>query len=351
MRIDLDELLLPLSGEQPAGGCVEYEPVYEEIRQARESDPDYLPQDEWRTPLRKADWPKVIRLSALILRETSKDLQVACWLAEGVSQQYGINGIRESLAFLHRFIVRYWDSGWPEKNDDDGLLVSHAIVSRLDRQLSAHIIQLPLLGQPESTLEYWRKVLAYEHQASMAPDDHGSGDFSAETFYLWASRQSAEKLAQLHKDLSQLSVGLADFESAYQTLNPQAGVPALGLTAQGIDDLKTFSRRLAGLVTPVSEDVMSLNVLAREDEQSVSQTGALAAGGSSQKMSRDLAISQMLTIAHFFRQTEPSSPVPFLMERAARWAAMTLTEWLEEMLSDNNSLNDINNVLTGPGQE
>ncbi|WP_277972977.1 type VI secretion system protein TssA [Pantoea agglomerans] len=351
MKIDLDELLVPFPGKWPAGKCVEYEPVYEEIRQARESDPDYLPQDEWRAPLRKADWPKVIRLSTLILRETSKDLQVACWLVEGFSQQYGINGIRESLAFLHRFIIRYWDCGWPDKNDDDGQLVSHAIVSRLDRHLAALVIQLPLLGQPESTLEYWQKVLAYEYQTTMAPDGCDNGDFSAEKFQQWASRQPAENLARLNNDLSQLSVCLADFESAYQTLNPQTGVPALGQTAQGINDLKTFSRRLTELVTPVSEDVMSLNVLAREDEQPVSQTSALAAGGNSQKMSRDLAITQMLTIAHFFRQTEPSSPVPFLMERAARWAAMTLTEWLEEMLSDNNSLHDINNVLTGPGQE
>jgi len=64
-------------------------------------------------------------------------------------------------------------------------------------------------------------------------------------------------------------------------------------------------------------------------------------------MSRDLAISHMLTIAHFFRQSEPSSPVPFLMERAARWAGMTLTEWLEEMLEDKSSMRDINKVLKG----
>lgn len=70
-----------------------------------------------------------------------------------------------------------------------------------------------------------------------------------------------------------------------------------------------------------------------------------------QTMSRDLAVSQMLTIAHFFRQTEPSSPVPFLMERAARWANMTLTEWLEEMLQDDSSLRDINHVLKGSERE
>lgn len=349
--IDFEGLLLPLPGEWPAGRSVEYEPVYEEIRQARESDPDYLPQDEWQTSLRKADWPKVIRLSALVLRETGKDLQVACWLVEGVSHQYGIEGIREGLTFLHRFMARYWDTGWPERHDDEGLQISYAIVSRLDRQLAGLIVQLPLLGQPESTLGHWRKVLAYEHQVAMAPDTGGSKEFSAETFQIWASRQSAENIAQLHHQLSQLSVCLDDFESACQTLNPQTGGPALGRTVQEVNHLKTFTCRLSELVTPDSEDVMSLNVLAQEDEQPVSQTSALAPGSNSQKMSRDLAITQMLTIAHYFRQTEPSSPVPFLMERAARWAAMTLTEWLQEMLSDHNSLHDINNVLTGPGQE
>jgi type VI secretion system protein ImpA len=62
-------------------------------------------------------------------------------------------------------------------------------------------------------------------------------------------------------------------------------------------------------------------------------------------MTRELAVSQMLAIADHFRTNEPSSPVPYLMERAARWAGMTLTEWLEEMLNDTNSINDINNVL------
>jgi type VI secretion system protein ImpA len=39
------------------------------------------------------------------------------------------------------------------------------------------------------------------------------------------------------------------------------------------------------------------------------------------------------------------------MERAARWAGMTLTEWLEEMLQDDSSMRDINNVLKGHGRE
>ena len=78
-----DALLTPLSDENPVGINMEYESVYEEIRQARESDPDYLPQDEWSTALRTADWPQVVRLCTQIRNNSSKDLQIARWLGEG----------------------------------------------------------------------------------------------------------------------------------------------------------------------------------------------------------------------------------------------------------------------------
>lgn len=55
MIIDVEQLLAPVSNDQPAGRNIEYEQVYNEIREARESDPDYLPQGEWATELRKAD--------------------------------------------------------------------------------------------------------------------------------------------------------------------------------------------------------------------------------------------------------------------------------------------------------
>lgn len=353
MKPDLNTLLLPLPGENPAGVNVEYEIEYEEIRQARESYPEYLPEDEWHTSLRKADWPKVVRLSAQILRETSKDLQVACWLVEGFSQQYGIAGARESLCFLHDFILRYWENGWPEKKDHDCCLFSHAILSRLDRQLAALMIRLPLLGQPESSLEYWRKVQAYDYQAAFSDEETETGDegLSGEAYRQWASRQSAEKLTRLNEDLSHISDSLSRFELAYKTLNPGMVSPVLGQTAGEIDNLNTLVFRLNDMVKRTSDDVMQQNVLLPEDDQQLPQASALTAGLQSQNMSRDLAIAQMLTIAHFFRQTEPSSPVPFLMERAARWAGMTLTEWLAEMVSDNGSLNEINNVLTGPQPE
>ena len=56
------------------------------------------------------------------------------------------------------------------------------------------------------------------------------------------------------------------------------------------------------------------------------------------EMTREKAIEQLEKIAIFFRQSEPTSPVPYLLERAVRWSTMTMSEWLEELLKDNDSV-------------
>ena len=48
-----------------------------------------------------------------------------------------------------------------------------------------------------------------------------------------------------------------------------------------------------------------------------------------------------------FRETEPSSPVPYLIERAVRWANMSVTDWLNELLPDKEAIHKINEVLKG----
>ncbi|MBU9836552.1 type VI secretion system protein TssA [Rahnella sp. L72c] len=354
MIMNFEPLLAPVSDEQPVGRNMEYEPIYNEIREARESDPDYLPQGEWATQLRKADWSKVIRLSSQVLQKESKDLQVACWLTEGLGQQHGISGLLDGIGFLIAFMQTYWQKGWPEL-DEDGVMIRHGMLNRVDRQLAQMLHCHPLFGQPESTLDHWRKVLAYEHRVTMKPDSAaergGDDDFSMDTFNRWAATLDPQKVAAQNEVLARLVTTLDTFEVLYGQLNPQADSLAMGQLRSATAEIQEYLKRLFDRAAPAYEDVMTLNVLTPEEDEQNTGVSSLMNNTQKQTMSRDLAISQMLTIAHFFRQTEPSSPVPFLMERAARWAAMTLTEWLEEMLQDDSSMRDINNVLKGHGRE
>ena len=100
----VDVLLKPLSGDEPTGGSVRYDPVIAEIRIARESDDPSLPQGEWERALKKADWPLVVSLCSQTLRERSKDLQVAAWLTEAWIHLHQVDGLRAGIRLIHYYV-------------------------------------------------------------------------------------------------------------------------------------------------------------------------------------------------------------------------------------------------------
>ena len=346
--LDIEGLLIPISAHCPAGDNLEYDTTYDEIRLTRESDPDYLPQDDWSTTLKKADWLKVLTLSKTFIRKRSKDLQVACWLAEALTHQYGIEGMLNGFRFLNRFIGQYWYTCWPTL-DDDGILVRKAKLEGLDRQLSQILYQLPILTYTESTLDHWQKVLAFEHHSTLYAENKKDlqphNDLSMENFNRWAKNVTSAQLTHAHEVLTQCTIELKALNQSCIDLPNIRGVGVFIKTDQLISELIDFLKSICNRITPEYEGTLVLNV--GSDKPVDNSEQLFSHRVQKQEMSRDIAISQMLAIAHFFRQNEPSSPVPFLMERAARWSSMTLTEWLEEVLNDNNSLQDINNILKG----
>ncbi|HDM8054026.1 ImpA family type VI secretion system protein [Vibrio harveyi] len=66
-----------------------------------------------------------------------------------------------------------------------------------------------------------------------------------------------------------------------------------------------------------------------------------------QVQNRDHAFHELRKLADYFKQTEPHSPVPFLLERAIRWGYLSLPELLQEMTGGNNQVLDHINQLTG----
>jgi len=50
--LDLESWLRPISEKNPAGANLRYEPLYAEIRYAREEDDPNLPMGQWERPLK-----------------------------------------------------------------------------------------------------------------------------------------------------------------------------------------------------------------------------------------------------------------------------------------------------------
>jgi type VI secretion system protein ImpA len=113
-----DDLLDPITAEQPAGADLRWTPEWDRIKEARRAD-DTLDSGKWAKKGRKlSDWTLVKDLVTATLRERSKDLQLALWLTEANIKLHGFPGLRDGFRITRELMVRYWDKGlYPTMED------------------------------------------------------------------------------------------------------------------------------------------------------------------------------------------------------------------------------------------
>jgi type VI secretion system ImpA family protein len=105
------DLLDPILPDLPGGSDMRWTPEWDRIREARRADDD-LETGKWTKKERKvADWRLVRDLCTAMLRERTKDLQVALWLTEANIKLQGFPGLRDGLRITRELMVRYWDRG------------------------------------------------------------------------------------------------------------------------------------------------------------------------------------------------------------------------------------------------
>jgi type VI secretion system protein ImpA len=106
-----DDLLDPISPEEPAGTNLRWLPEWDRIKEARQSE-DGLQAGKWaKKDPRSANWPLALELTTTLLRQRSKDLQLAMWLTEANSKLNGFAGLRDGLRLVRELMVRFWDAG------------------------------------------------------------------------------------------------------------------------------------------------------------------------------------------------------------------------------------------------
>jgi type VI secretion system protein ImpA len=116
--VDVDALLAPIAGENPAGENLRYTPTYDEIQEARRAD-DPHDRGEWQRELKTADWDRVIAVAVEALATRSKDLQIAAWLTEALTLTEGFGGLAAGLKVLAGLLRDFWDHVYPEVEEGD----------------------------------------------------------------------------------------------------------------------------------------------------------------------------------------------------------------------------------------
>ena len=346
----LPGLLSPISPESPAGEDLSFDPVMDEIREARRADDPTIAQGAWVQALKTADWAKVQQLCEGLLKERTKDLQVACWYAEAMVNREGFKGLAVSLKVIEGFLSQFWESVYP-RLEDGGVELRIGRLEWLDSTVGLLVRKQPVTSPASGGLSWlkWKESRDVENLGLKDPAAKEAaieeGKLTGDAFEKAVKTSGPAWFRKTHEELV---ASQAAYAALIATVDKQMGLdaPSLDALKESIEVCETLARnlrsRFESMPVPTAEEPMpETSFPSSSDETPEVSSGAPRAA----LASRAQAVARLREAAAYFKTYEPHSPVAPLAERAARWATMNLDTWLAEVVKDDSVLAQLRTLL------
>ncbi len=357
--VDLEKILKPIPGDQPAGRSLFYEPVYDEIKEARREDNPDLPTGVWQKTLKVANWSNVIDRCVKALAKDSKDLQLAAWLCEALGKSYHLEGLQKGLRIVAGISDKFWEGMYPEIDDDDDMEARERILEWMDEQLPFTLMYLSITdpGNPmaeDYTWIQWRdavrreQALAANKAVDNADDDRiPTKDKIQQSVELTGIPFLKSRLAEI----DDTQAALKEMSDVLDAKFGKYGAPSLRKLGKELEELHIwFDQELAKRPDIVeAEEPEAAEEPEQQEQQDAGETadggpapkaaaGATArtvkSGSSFRLASRDDAYAMLEAVADYLVEADPHSPAPYLVRRAVAFRDMSFTDLLEELVDD-----------------
>ena len=163
-----EDLLAPIAGENPSGGDLYYDKVFDQIKEARREDEDDLPEGNWeRSQKKKADHRAVIKLASEALANKSKDLRLAGWLIESQLRIESFPILAPGIELIHSIQEIFWPNFYPVIEEGEDLELRVITVETVSGLIAAAVRKLPLTKNGLSYEDYLSAhVVGYEKDAT-----------------------------------------------------------------------------------------------------------------------------------------------------------------------------------------
>jgi type VI secretion system protein ImpA len=340
--LDFDRLLSPISADNPCGADLRWEPIYQEIKDARpKDDRDAFGLDSPEI----ANWTPVIDLTCDALATQSKDLMLAAWLTEALVHQYGFAGFRDGLKLINGLLEDWWDGLYPLPDGEDlepraaplMFLTSDGRGARLPEALK----EAPLAPGTEEVFSwnYWRArqpmpnepVDAFALRAEEVAEKTRKFDEAA-------SQVTFDFAKDLYEDLQQGKEELARFNRNLDARFNEAAPGTTKLRAS-LEDCLMRARN-------IFKDKGGFAEASDGGEEGSSESNGEAPGSALGPIrTRDDAFRRLAEVAAFLRQREPQSPIYLLVERAVAWSRMPFDQLLGELIKDAGARGQVGELL------
>lgn len=342
-----DDILEPISADNPVGADLRYEPIYDEIREAREEEAD-LPQGDWKRERNTADFAKVIKLATEVLQKRSKDLQVAAWLTEAKMRREGFGGLREGIDLMRELMDRYWEGLYPPIEDGD--VDFRATPLRwVGSYLGPAVKRVALNQAGHDWLDYEQSravgsekdVEGDSARAAKRQEAIADGKLTAEEFDDAFDATPKAWYKALMADLKTSGESLEALDEQTQELFselPPGDQPGYREVREALEEVERVGQRLLEIKLEREPDPPEMSAGAEGEAPAEVGAGdvAPAAGGASasdsapaargtvslEPGSREDAAQRVAAAARFLRRDDPTDPAPYLMLRGFRWGEL-----------------------------
>ena len=363
---DINALLLPIPGDAPCGVDLVFSPEFDAIREARRHDDPHLDQGDWIIDLKEADWPEVARICSDALRNRSKDIRIASWLAEAWAKTRGFAGLRDGYLLIDGLCQNYWDGLHPVPEDGDVQQRVGNLAWLLSRSQQL-IGEIPLTQADGARYGavLWEAASQLANAVKRTPDNANEltrGKLTLDRFDAARRDTPPSFYSELDSQLEGCAQALAQLE---RTLDERLGdeSPAFSRVREALRNVTELAHRFArdaGLLvradmapppqspaapavpTRVEPTLPALDSLSTANEPA-GHPATPAARGPTQ--TREQALAQLREVADFFRRTEPHSPVAYLADKAASWGEMSLHLWLRTVVKNDETLSGLEELL------
>jgi type VI secretion system protein ImpA len=344
MPLETSELLDPIPGDNPGGEYLRYNPIYDQIRQARTEEED-LPSGEWERERKTADFGLVIKLSREVLANRSKDLQIAAWLTEALLKREGFGGLATGLDVIRGLLDDFWDHLHPELEEDDDAELRAAPLVWVGEYLDRAIRMTPIVQEGYDMASYREsRSVGYEEEANSYEKREirsaaiEAGRMTAEDF---DAAFNATPKAWYKLLVADIDRAIAAAEALARVSDDKFGrdAPRYSPLVEAVGEVRQVAAQLLAQKLARDPDPMEA-VMHEEPAAAPGATGAPSPGAGAvpgvsvpglfsapaaapvPQGGRAGAEASIAAAARFLRRESAADPGPYLMLRGLRWGEL-----------------------------
>lgn len=345
---ELETLVAPLAVDDPSGPSLRFDPIFTEIRLAREEDDPSLPMGVWERTLKRADWAMIAQRCSITLTRQSKDLQIAGWLTEAWMRQTGVEGLFRGLLVVERLLTDFWGSVHPRLDDDGDADMRVAPLEWMNASLASTLrFSVPLLPPadrlpPELSLGEWERMTMRElartppGAASESPESADILDTRGDI----AAHVAANLGGAVARRLRLVRACLSTLLSIDTFIDARLGAEAPNMSRLR-DTLHAMERVLLQMAPSDRGEPTPQHGMPQVPDAKA----GLPPPAQSNWASRDDAYATLEAIADYLARIEPHSPTPYLLRRAVNWGRMPLPELMAEIIREEGDLTRLGRLL------